>query len=86
MFRQDQIETDPKPITILAIIPVLREGIGKFEIDNREVREVNNMTLYPTLTVNSTYIHTHTPFVLSLVSIKGQFYGIAQHYNQLQTT
>lgn len=41
MFRQDQIETDPKPITILAIIPVLREGIGKFEIDNREVREVN---------------------------------------------
>lgn len=41
MFRQDQIETDTETITILAIIPVIREGIGKFEIDNREVREVN---------------------------------------------
>jgi len=41
MFRQDQIETDTETINILAIIPVIREGIGKFEINNREVREVN---------------------------------------------
>lgn len=41
MFRQDHIETDIETINILAIIPVIREGTGQFEIDNREVREVN---------------------------------------------